>query len=169
MARDLLPAYQYGRKVKGRSVSPGDLQNKTLVQDEELTVWSAKVPADKLYTWGLGPDNREAARANFTFAEFLASGAGAGTAGDVIRDADVILAITDSTQEDTLAKTTLGRAGDLADAKAENPSERPILSEHAPAGSEDRHVEIRIRAGSGAAGIEVANDSNLSLKYGIVG
>jgi len=169
MARDLLPAYQYGRRVSPRSVSAGDFQNKTLVQDEELTIWSEKVPADKLYTWGLGPENREAARANFTFFEFLASGTGSGTDGDVIRDADVVLAITDSTQENTLAKTTLGRAGDLADAKAENPSERPILSEHTPAASEDRHLEIRLRAGSGADGIEVANDSNGSLKYGIVG
>jgi len=169
MSRDLLPNYQYANRASSRSVSPGDLQNKTLVQGEELTVWSDKVPADKLYTWGLGPNDRQAGSANFTFAEFLASGVGSGADGDVIRDADVVLAITDSTQENTLAKTTLGRAGDLADAKAENPSDRPILPEHGPASSEDRHLEIRLRAGSGADGVEVANDSNLSVKYGIVG
>lgn len=169
MSMDLRPNYQYRHAVSPRSVSPGDITPKTLVKGEELTIWSDVVPADKLYTWGLGPDNRDAGSANFTFAEFLASGTGAGTDGDVIRDADVVLAITDSTQENTLAKTTLGRAGDLADAKAENPSDRPILPELGPAATQDRHLEIRLRAGSGADGVEVATDSNLSMKHGIVG
>jgi len=169
MSRALRPNYQYGVNVKPSSVSPGEFLSKTLTEGEEITIWFDKVPADKVYTWGVGPNDRQAGNANFTFAEFLASGAGAGTDGDVIRDADVVLAITDSTREDTLAKTTLGRAGDLADAQADNPSDRPILAEHAPAATEDRHLEIRLRAGSGADGVEVAQDSNVSLKYGIVG
>lgn len=169
MSRDLLPNYQFGANASPSSVSPGEFLNKTLTKDEEMTIWHEKVPADKLYVWGVGPNNRQAGQANFTFAELLATGTGAGNDGDVIRDADIVLAVTDSTRENTLAKTTLGNAGDLADAKAENPSDRPILPEHGPAASEDRHLEIRVRAGAGADGIEVADDSNVSLKYGIVG
>lgn len=169
MARDLLPNYQYGRRVSSRSVSSGDFTEKTLVEGEEMTIWHDDVPADKLYVWGIGPNNRQAGNANFTFAEFLATGNGSGADGDVIRDADVIVAITDSTRENTLAKTTLGRAGDLADAKADNPSDRPIFPEHGPAARQDRHLEIRLRAGSGADGMEVGTDSNQNLKHGIVG
>ena len=169
MSRALRPNYQFGTAAKPASISPGEFLAKTLTEGEEITIWHDVVPADKLYVWGVGPNNRQAGSANFSFAEFLASGNGSGADGDVIRDADVVLAITDSTREDTLAKTTLGRAGDLADAQAENPSDRPILPEHGPAASEDRHLEIRLRAGSGADGVEVAQDSNVSLKYGIVG
>ena len=169
MSRALRPNLQFGNAIKPRSVSPGDFDEKTLQATEEITIWSTKVPADKLYTWGFGPSNRQAGNANFVFTEFLQTGAGSGTDGEVIRDADVVLAITDSTQEDTLAKTTLGNAGDLADMKAENPSDRQVLPELGPAASEDRHLEIRLRAGSGADGVVVGQDSTVSLKHGVVG
>lgn len=171
MARTLHQRYQYGRRVSSRQIDEANFNTgKALVADEEITIWSTTVPADKLYVWGYGSQNKESSDVNHSYAEFLASGAGSGTDGDVIRDADVVVAITDSTGEDTLAKTTLRQsAGKLADAKAELPTEQPLFPEHAPAASQDRRLELRLRAGSGAAGKQVASDSDVDLGYGRVG
>lgn len=170
MADTLIPRYYFGRQVSPQHIDEAELQNKTLQAGEEITVWSTQVPADKAYVWGFGPDNRNAGNSNYIYAEFLASGNGTGADGDVIRDADVVVAVTDSTQEDTLGKRALGpTAGNLADAKADDPTERPILPELYKGASEDRHLELRLRARSGADGIEVANDSDIDLGYGRVG
>jgi len=167
-----MPNYQFGRRVSPQHIDEDDLNpdNKSLQAGEEITVWSTQVPADKAYIWGYGRDNRDAGDANYVFAEFLSSGSGTGTDGDVVRDADVVVAITDSTQEETLAKTTLGPdAGDLADAKADNRTERPIFPEHSPGATEDKHLELRLRAQSGADGIVIDGDSDVHLGYGQVG
>jgi hypothetical protein len=166
-----MPTYQFGRRVSPQRIDESELNtDKTLQAGEEITVWSTQVPADKAYVWGFGPDNRESGNANFVYAEFLASGSGAGNDGDVVRDADVIVALTDSTQEDTIAKTSLNPdAGDLADAKADPRTERPVFPEHAPGATEDKHLELRLKAQSGADGIQIGTDSDLHLGYGQVG
>ncbi|GAB3315232.1 hypothetical protein [Haloplanus salinarum] len=170
MSQDLIPRYYFGRRLSTKRIDESELNDRSLQAGQEITIWSTQVPADKGYVWGYGPDNRDAGNANFVYGEFLASGSGTGTDGNVIRDADVVLAITDSTQEDTIAKTTINPdAGDLADAKADPRTERPILPEHYKGASEDRHLELRLRARSGADGKVVGNDSDLHLGYGVVG
>jgi hypothetical protein len=169
MSRQLYPTTQYGVRSSGRNIDEANINDRGLVEGQEITVWSVQVPADKAYHWGIGANNRNAGNANFVYAEFLADGTGSGTDGDVIRAADVVLAVTDSTQENTLAKVTLTEsAGELADAKADPRSERPLLPELAPAASEDRHLELRLRAQSAADGVVVGNDSDVALKYGEV-
>jgi len=170
VSRDLLPSYQFGRRVSTVRIDESTLQNKTLQAGEEITIWSTQVPADKAYVWGFGPDSLNAANANYVYATFKANGSGTGADGDVIADADVVLAVTDSTQEDTLAKTTVNPdAGDLNDAVSDDRTDRPVLPEHAPGATEDKHLELRLRARSGADGIVVANDSDIHLGYGQVG
>jgi len=171
MSQTLIPRYYFGRQVSPQHIDESNINTDAALQPgQEITIWSIQVPADKAYVWGYGPDTREAGDANYVYAEFLASGAGAGNDGDVIRDADVVVAVTDSTQEDTLAKRTLGPdAGDLADAKADDRTERPLLPELYKGGREDRHLELRLRARSGAAGVQVAEDSDVHLGYGRVG
>jgi hypothetical protein len=170
MSRDLYPSYQFGSRVSAKGIDSADLENNTLQAGQEITVWSTQVPADKAYVWGAGRDNKNAGDATFIYAVFKATGNGSLTDGDTINDAEVVLAITDSTQEDTLAKTTINPdAEDLADAEASDRTDRPVLPEHAPYASEDRHLELRLRARSGADGAELANDSNIKLKYGVVG
>lgn len=169
MSRNLIPKYQFGERLSAVSIDTAEFNDRQLQAGEEITIWSTDVPADKAYVWGVGPNSRQAGNSTFVFAEFLASGAGVGTDGDVIRDADVVLAITDSTQEDTIAKTTLNAdAGDLADAKADKRTERPVLPEMAPGATEDKHLELRLRARSGADGRVVGNDSDVKLNYGQV-
>lgn len=170
MSRDLLPNYQFGDRVSPQHIDEAEINDKTLQAGEEITIWSTDVPADKAYLWGYGPNSRQAGSANYVYAEFLESGAGTGTDGNVIRDADVVVAITDSTQEDTIAKTTLGPdAGDLADAKADDRTDRPVVAELAPGATEDKHLELRLRARSGADGVVVGNDSDVHIGYGQVG
>jgi hypothetical protein len=165
-----MPRYQFGRAVSPKQIDEADINDRALQAGEEITIWSIQVPADKAYVWGYGRDNRDAGDANYIYAEFLEDGSGAGTDGNTIRDAEVVVAITDSTEEDTLAKTTLGPdAGDLADAKADPRTERPIFPEHAPGGTEDKHLQLRLRARSGADGVKVGNDSDVHIGYGVVG
>jgi hypothetical protein len=170
VSRDLLPRYQFGARVSPNRIDEDDINDRALQEGEEITVWSTQVPADKAYVWGYGQDNRDAGDANYVFAEFLEDGTGTGTDGNVIRDAEVVVAVTDSTEEDTLAKTTLGPdAGDLADSKADNRTERPIFPEHAPGATEDKYLQLRLRARSGADGVVVGNDSDVHIGYGTVG
>jgi hypothetical protein len=170
VSRDLLPSYQFGRRVSPQRIDEANINDRALQAGEEMTIWSTSVPADKAYVWGYGRDSRDSGDANYIFAEFLESGSGTGVDGNVIRDAEVVIAITDSTGEDTLAKTTLGPdAGDLADAKADQRTERPILPEHAPGATEDKRLELRLRARSGADGVVVGNDSDVHIGYGQVG
>lgn len=172
MSRDLLPRYQYGTRVRPRHIDEDDLTDRPLVAGEEITVWSSRpVPSDKAYVWGYGPQEGAAAgNLNYVYAEFLADGTGSGNDGDVVRDADIVLAVVDSTEEDTIAKTTLGPdAGDLSDAKADDRTERPVVPEQAPAVSEDKHIQLRLRAGSGADGVVLGNDSDVNIGYGRVG
>lgn len=167
--RALLPRGQFGDRVSPQPITAADLDNDTLVEGEEITVYSKQVPADKVYTWGAGPHNRDAGNANFAYAKILASGSGTNTDGTTIENAELYLAITDSVQEDTIAKTQFGVLGDLADAESENRRERPVMGEMRPAASEDRYLEIRIKAlDSTAGGSEIASDSSVQLYYGQV-
>lgn len=169
MSRDLYTNYQFGDRVSRNSITGSDLENVTLVNGEEITVWDIQVPADKAYVWGAGRNNRNAGNATFVYGDFLASGNGTNSDGTTIENADLVLAISDSTQEDTLAKTTFASLGDLADAATESRSDRPILPEMSPAAGEDRHLELRIRAkDSTSGGSEIASDSDIRLYYGEV-
>jgi hypothetical protein len=170
MSRTLIPRYFFGRRVSPKRIDESNIDDSRALQaGQEITIWSKQVPADKGYVWGYGPDNREAGDANYVYAEFLADGGGTGTDGNTITDADVVLAVTDSTQEDTIAKRSLGpSAGDLADAKADNRTERPLLPELYKGAGEDRHLELRLRARSGADGKQVGTDSDVHLGYGEV-
>lgn len=171
MSRDLVPNYQFGEALSALRIDEDEINTgKVLQQGEEVTIWSDRVPADKIYVWGIGPRSREASNTNFVFADFQASGSGTGTSGNTITDCDVVIAVTDSTQEDTLAKTTLNPdAGDLSDAQADNRTERPVLPEQSPGATEDKHLELRLRARSGADGKQVATSSVLSLAYAQLG
>ncbi|WP_251329582.1 hypothetical protein [Haloplanus pelagicus] len=173
MSRDLLPSDQFGRRVSTVRIDEGEINSdRELQAGQEITIWSTQVPADKAYVWGAGPDDRNAGNANYVYAMFKATGNGSGgfADGDVIEDADVVLAITDSTQEDVIAKTTINPdAGDLDDAVNDDRTDRPVLPEHAPGATEDKHLELRLRARSDADGARVGTDSNVHLGYGQVG
>ncbi|WP_338905236.1 hypothetical protein [Salinibaculum marinum] len=146
-----------------RNIVAADLDQDTLKAGTEVTVWSQKVPDDKVLFWGHGRAQREYADA-FVFAELLASGNGTGTAGDEL-SGELVLAITDSQQRRVLASTVFDTLGELADAKADDRTNRPIMAALAPYAKPGRHIEIRIRAASGSDGKELDPSASSARLY----
>lgn len=162
MARKLTPATQFGSSASKKRVSESDLTGATLRAGNEITVYSNRVPADKAYCWGYGFSNREAGENSFVYADFQNS------AGSAI-NGQLVLAVTDSTQEDVLAKRYFQSLEDLRAAASDPRTERILMSEMQPAASEDRHLELRIVADSSSDGDTVsASNSDVKLNYGTV-
>mgnify|MGYP000731255380 CR=1 FL=1 len=146
-------------------INGGDLTNSTLQSGEWITIWSDTVSADTAQFWGFGPRNRESADASFAFCELLANGNGTGTDGDVI-SGKLRLAVTDSTGDD-IRRRVYGDLDDLADAKSDSRTDRPMMAELQPAASQDKSLELQVKVDSSQDGVEVGSDSNVKLHYGL--
>lgn len=168
MSRKLQYRTEFGLDGDKRIINAEDLEETTLIAGNDVTVWSKQCPADKVLWHGFGPKNGEFAEA-YIEGDLVATGAGAGADGDAI-DAEVIVVITDSTQEDVLARRTVTDTGDLRDMSAEVRSDRLVESEMSPKCGEDKHLEIRLRARSASDGVELdggaTTDSSFKFYYG---
>lgn len=142
-----------------------DLDNASLQSGEWITIWSDTVAADTGQFWGFGPRNRQASAASFAFCELLANGNGTGTDGDQI-SGKLRLAIVDSTGDD-LRRRVFGDLDDLADAKGDSRTERPMMAELQPVASEDKSLALQVKVASDQDGVEVGSDSNVKLHYGL--
>ncbi|WP_380681091.1 hypothetical protein [Salinigranum sp. GCM10025319] len=141
---------------QAKPLDASDLEQKTVVAGTEVTVYSKQVPNDKLFYWGYGGKNRQAADTKFMFADLVATGNGDGTAGDPITG-DLIVAITDSDQNRVLASWTLGALGELADARGDDRTERPVQFALDPYAKPGRHIELRVKAKASSDGYEIDN------------
>lgn len=157
MAQRLRPETKFGTASGKKRVGEGDLIGATLNAGNEVTVYADQVPSDYYYHWGYGFSNREAGETSFVYADFVEAGAQNNISGELV------LAITDSTREDVLAKRYFQTLEDLRAAEADNRSERILMSEMQPAAQEDRHLEVRIVADSSSDG-DVVDTSNSSVK-----
>lgn len=146
-------------------INGSDLTKATLQKDEWITVWSDEVQAGTVQFWGFGPQNREAADASFAYAELLATGGGTGTDGDQI-SGKVRLAVTDATGDD-IRRREYGDLDDLADAKSDTRTERPMMPELQPAASQDKSLELQVKVADAQDGVIVGTDSNVKLHYGL--
>jgi hypothetical protein len=146
-------------------INGSDLDNVTLQAGEYITIWSDTVAADTVQFWGFGPRNREDADASFAFAELLANGNGTGADGDQI-SGKARLAITDSTGDD-LRRRVFGDLDDLADAKSDSRTEKPMMAEVQPAASQDKALALQVKVDPAQDGVKVASDSNVKLHYGL--
>lgn len=168
MARDLYPDAEFGARASKKRVTAGDLNQQTLQAGNEITIYADKVPADKLYHWGYGFRDRQASETSFVFADLVASGNGTGNAGDNI-SGQLVLAVTDSTQEDVLAREYFDSLEDLRESETAALSERLMMPERQPAASEDRHLELRVVADGSSDGVEVdPSASTAQINYGTV-
>lgn len=160
MSMKLRYANQYGLNADRQSVNADDLTGATLIAGNEVTVFSARVPADKRYFWGYGPLNGEFAKA-YVKGDLVEDGAQDDISGDVI------IAITDSTQDDVIARRNFTTCDELREQVAEARSDRDVLAEQAPAASQDKYLEIRIKADASSDGdtLDTAN-SSLTFWYG---
>jgi len=147
-----------------QTVKGEDLDNATLREGEEITVFTKTVKADTVLFHGHGSNNRERGQSAHIYAEVLANGNGTGTDGDEI-GGTLVAVLFDSEQRDVIARRELGDLGVLADAKADARTERPLFPAMSPYASRDKILAYRIIADSGSDGAEVANNSNVHLKY----
>jgi len=147
-----------------KPVKGADLANATLNAGNEVTVYSTQVPADKVLFWGYGSNDRQRGRMAYIYAELLANGSGSGADGDALTG-DLVAVITDSEQQDVLARYEVGDLDTLADAQADKRTQRPVFPALSPFATEDKHLELRVRADSASDGKVVANDSNVRLYH----
>lgn len=153
----------YAQRGDKQIINAGDLDQETLKAGTEVTVWSQQVPGDKVAWWGHGVEQRDYAKA-FTFLDLVASGNGTGTAGDAI-EGNLVAVYTDSQQERVLAETTVDALGELADAKDDKRTDRPIFEAHGPHAKSDRYLELRVVAASGSDGVEVDPSASSGRTY----
>jgi hypothetical protein len=146
-------------------INGADLDNATLQSGEYITIWSEDVKADTLKFFGFGPRNREAADASFAYCELLADGSGTGADGDQI-SGKLRLAIVDSTGDD-IRRRVFGDLDDLADAKSDSRTDRPMQAEVQPAASQDKSLALQVKVDASDDGVVVGNDSNVKLHYGL--
>lgn len=152
----------YGAGQK-RRVNAGDFDDATLTGGEAITVWSRKVPEDKILWHGHGPQSRSVASA-FVDLDLVASGNGAGAAGDNI-EGELVLAISDSEQRLTHASGTFEDISQLRDAQSEDRSDRPVMDAHEPFARPGRHLELRVRADDSVDGYEIDSSASSGVVY----
>lgn len=146
-------------------INGSDLDNVTLQSGEWITIWSSTVDAGTAQFWGFGPRNREAADASFAYCELLADGSGTGADGDQI-SGKLRLAVTDSTGDD-IRRRVYGDLDDLADAKNDSRTDRPMMPEVQPGATQDKNLELQVKVDAADDGEVVASDSNVKLHYGL--
>lgn len=146
------------------TIRPSQLENATLNAGNEVTVWSKKVPADKVYAHGHGTNDRQVGSEAFIYVDLLADGTGTGTDGDSI-EGDLYAVITDSEQRDVHARYQIGDLETLAAARDDNRTERPMQPVRVPVAREDQHLELRVVADDASDGTVVASDSGIRMYY----
>lgn len=162
MPRELEKAPQWYNVGSRQPIAAEDFDQDTVKAGTEVTVWSKKVNQDQVLFHGHGPEAREFASA-FTSLDLVASGNGAGNAGDDIQG-DVVLAIMDSEQKRVLASTVLDSLDQLRDAAAEDRTKRIVEMAMGPYAKPGRHLVVRIDAANSTDGYEIdpaASSGNL--------
>lgn len=138
--QDFSPLFDVGEH---QSVSAGDLDQVQLGQNE-TTIFSEQVNNDKRAFLGHGGKNRQHAQAKFIKLELVASGNGAGAAGDIIDEGDLVAAITDSDQKRVEDSTPVENLGELQEALTDDRTDRPMFPAQAPRATPGKHVEYRV-------------------------
>jgi hypothetical protein len=152
----------YGRGDR-RPVRAGDFDAETVKDGVEVPVWNKEVPNDKIAFFGHGPHQRAVAEA-FIDLDLVASGAGAGTAGDPI-EGELIAAIVDSEERRVVASVTIEDLDQLRDAQNEERTDRPVMEALDPYAKPGRYIQFRIRSTSNSDGYEIDPSASSGTLY----
>jgi hypothetical protein len=158
--------YYDGRLVgegSKESIRANELDQDTVKVDTEVTVFQERVNDDQVLYHGYGDDERNQAEA-FVGLDLVASGNGAGTAGDPI-SGDLVLAITDSEGRRVLASRTFEDLDELRDSLTETRSDRVIEPAQAPVATSGRQLELRVEADADSDGFEIDPDASDGKLY----
>lgn len=145
-----------------------DLDQETLRAGNRITVHRHKVADDKVEWWGHGGRPEQSGRTSYTKGDLVASGNGAGAAGDNIQ-AEIHVAITDS-DGDPLARRVYSDVEELREALAESRTDRPAMpamaTEDGNIAGSGRYLELQLEAKSASDDVEVdPAASELKLYY----
>lgn len=153
--------YDQGQHV---TVTSGDLKQVELGEND-TTIYADEIPQDKRLHHGHGGEERDHARAKFWKMELVASGNGAGTAGDVIDAGDLIGVITDSKQRRVEVDGRLESIGELQEAVTDDRTDRPMVPAQAPRGSPGKFLEYRVDVPAKYVGYEVDPAASTARLY----
>jgi len=163
MAADLVRAPElYGRGDK-RPIFAENLMQTEVKQDTEVTVWEEEIANDKIAWFGHGSHVKELAE-SFIYANLVASGNGAGTAGDPI-EGELVAAIVDSEQRRVLRDITVDSLGELADAESSDRTDRPRSEALKPYGKPGRYLEFRVVSAAASDGYEIDPSASSARLY----
>ena len=152
-----------------RPVTETDLDTVTVKAGVPVSIWQRQMNQDQLGWFGHGSHVREIAEA-FIYAQVVATGNGAGTAGDPI-EGELVARIRDSDDNHTLAEVTIDTLGELADAKSESRTDRPVLEALDPYAKPGRLLDFAIVSTSASDGYEIDNtagNSDVRLYYSLL-
>lgn len=136
-----------------KAVKASHLNQTTLREGDDVTVFRERRPDDKLQWWGHGDEDRQEGSSAFKYAELVASGGGTANAGDAI-EGDIIIAITDSDGR-ILVERQAGDVDELTDAANDSRTERPMMPAYAPYLTQGRYREVIINADAASDGAEL--------------
>lgn len=163
MAADLTRRPDLYNRGDKRTIFAEDFEQETVKADTEVTVWEKEVANDKIAWFGHGSHVREIAEA-FAYCNLVASGNGAGAAGNAI-EGELVLAVVDSEQRRVLRDVTLDNLGELADAENDERTERPVMEALAPYAKPGRYLELRVVSTSSSDGYEIDPSASSSRLY----
>lgn len=147
-----------------KPVKASHLDQTTVRAGDDVTLYRQRVPDDKEQWFGHGGQDRRSGNTAHKYADLVASGNGALTAGDAL-EGDIIVAITDSDGR-ILHERQVGDVDTLADAATESRTERPTMPAMAPTAPTGRYLEVIFNADPAADGAEVdPGDSSQRLWY----
>lgn len=151
MAEKLTPSRSLGMNQSGdkRAIKASYLDgDATLRQGQKIEVYDEQVPADKFAWFGHGHE------AAMTSVRRKYAGLVDKANGDAI-EGEVIAQVTDSSGDNVLAQRTLGDVATLAEAEAEDRSERPAMPAMEPYANPHRRLKLIIVADEASDGEKV--------------
>jgi len=145
-----------------KAVKASHLDQTTLREGDDVTVYRERRPDDRVQWWGHGDESRQNSNSAHKYGELVASGNGTANAGDAI-EADVIVAITDSAGR-ILAERQVGDVDELTDAANDSRTERPMMPAYAPYLTQGRYREVIVNADVASDGAEL-DPENSSARF----
>lgn len=159
MARaQISPSGQLAREDGNkRAVKASHLDGDAVLREGQKTVvFDKQISADKAAWWGYGHEGL-ATGVEYMYADLFHADQDADGNPEPV-EADFIVRITDSSGNKTLAQREIGDSGTLADAAAQERTERPEMPAMGPYGKPHRRLQLVAVADAASDGLSIKTD-----------
>lgn len=166
MARNLSEVKDKSKAKRGsqKTWTQEDLNLVTVFSDTYRDVLDRRSTESAKFYLGQGARSRDDPNAGYFYANFLASGNGAGTDGANINGEVRFVVYADSENEVPIVGDTYNLR-DLREAANDDRTERPVLPLQLPGAGKDKAIAVQIKTNDASDGMEVAPDSNVLIPY----